>query len=65
MSDQNPADDSATTATKVENLTTNLENTSLGEEEVDSSKHQHSKLDKFFFLNKLIFLNIHLNNKKS
>ena len=42
MSDQNPADESAT---KVENLTTNLENTSIGEEEADSSKHQHSKLD--------------------
>lgn len=42
MSDQNPADESA--GTKVENLTTNLENTSIGEEEADSSKNQQSKL---------------------
>lgn len=39
MSDQNPSEESA----KVDNLTANLENASIGEEEADNSKHNHCK----------------------
>lgn len=39
MSDQNPSEES----TKVDNLTTNLDNASIGEEEADNSKQNHCK----------------------